>query len=240
MAPSPVMNTVSRIGRNPISRWIAQEVRRSGLTRPDRALARASLPWFDRAGVAFIHVPKAAGTSIAHAIYGHSIAHVTAAAARRYAPERWEALPSFAVVRNPWDRALSAYRFARGGGGVGQGAVRITAPELYAGPAFSSFARFVEGWLAERDLDVLDHVFRPQWRYLCDDEGRAQVNHIGRFEDMQAVERHAGEVLRRPVSFGRANITSDAGGYRDAYTPELRRRIGLIYERDIDLFGYRF
>lgn len=241
MASSAMARLVAGGSGNPVSRWIAQEMRRSRLTRSERSFARAALPCFEQAGVAFIHVPKAAGTSIAHALYGRSTTHVTAAVARLYAPERWDAFPSFGVVRNPWDRALSAYRFARAGGGSGPEAVPIIGPEHYTGPAFSSFARFVEEWLTERDLETADHVFRPQWRYLCDAGGCALVGHIGRFEDLDAVARHAGDLLGRPVSIGRTNVTEGGGGaYRDAYTPELRRRIGRLYERDVELFGYRF
>ena len=62
----------------------------------------------------FIHIPKAAGTSIKKVFGmddsgGHPGWHWYA---EKY-PDVWNSYTSFAVVRNPWDRFVSSYRHAQ-------------------------------------------------------------------------------------------------------------------------------
>ena len=71
---------------------------------------------FRRAGVAFVHVPRAAGLSISRTLYNRDIFHFSASQMRRVLPADVLNLPRFAIVRNPWDRTVSAYHFATQGG----------------------------------------------------------------------------------------------------------------------------
>src|SRR5436190_384652 len=98
-----------------------------------RAFRRAEL--FRATGVAFVHVPRTGGTSAVGAIYGRFIGHFGLADLKAVAPADVLVLPRFAIVRNPWDRAVSAWAFARaGGGGDSQfGTIRINRPQRYAG-----------------------------------------------------------------------------------------------------------
>jgi hypothetical protein len=134
---------------------------------PDRVrlailVKRRERLWIDR-GIVFIHIPKAAGTSINQAIYGMFMGHPRASDVETWGSERVRRLPRFAVVRNPWSRLVSAYRFATRGGGIGPAVAGMSDPEQYRVAEFDSFGRFVHEWLAERDVTRLDGVFRPQY-----------------------------------------------------------------------------
>ncbi|HWT11294.1 MAG TPA: sulfotransferase family 2 domain-containing protein [Allosphingosinicella sp.] len=204
-------------------------------------LVRRRARYWRRAGIVFIHVPKAAGTSFNEALYGRFMGHPRASDIARWGSAAVRALPSFSVTRNPWDRLLSAYRFARQGGGQGETyRAGMWQPERYRVPEFESFERFVTQWLAERDVEKLDGVFQPQWLFLCDRDLKPLVDHVGRLEDLGPtyafVERHIG----RFAPIARANRSGEALDYRAFYTPETVELVGRIYRKDIETFGYVF
>jgi len=64
----------------------------------------------------FVHIPKAAGNSLAIGLYGLSFGHHTAYDYYRNNKKEWEKVFSFTVVRNPLDRFLSTYNFLKIGG----------------------------------------------------------------------------------------------------------------------------
>ncbi|HEX8639917.1 MAG TPA: sulfotransferase family 2 domain-containing protein [Allosphingosinicella sp.] len=193
-----------------------------------------------RAGIVFIHVPKAAGTSFNHALYGRFIGHPRAMDVARWAPKAVQALPSFSVTRNPWDRLVSAYRFARAGGGLGEKRAGMWRARHYQVPEFATFERFVREWLAPRDVTRLDGVFQPQTLFLCDRSGTPLLDHIGRLEDLEPtyafIARHRAPIPR----LEKTNRSGDSVDYRRFYTPELVRLVGNIYRGDVERFGYDF
>ena len=64
----------------------------------------------------FVHIPKAAGNSLAIGLYGLSFGHHTAYDYYINNKKEWEKVFSFTVVRNPLDRFLSAYNFLMNNG----------------------------------------------------------------------------------------------------------------------------
>ncbi|MBW8783549.1 MAG: sulfotransferase family 2 domain-containing protein [Novosphingobium sp.] len=207
----------------------------------ERARARRRRHAFRRAGIVFIHVPRAAGTSVAETIYGGFLGHFTIDQVLRTNPEDVLALPRFTIVRNPWDRAVSAFEFARAGGGIGDGSrrVRIAHPERYRGPTFSAFDRFVREFLATHEIERLDGVFRPQLYYVGSAGGTIPFDHIGRFDRLGETEQWLSDTLQRSIRFPRLNPTERLG-YREYYTPELQRIVGDIYESGVKSFGFDF
>jgi len=204
-------------------------------------LVRRRARYWLGAGIVFIHVPKAAGTSFNEALYGRFIGHPRAIDVHRWAPAAVKALPSFSVTRNPWDRLFSAYRFARRGQGVGETyRAGMCRPQLYRGPEFESFERFVKQWLAPREATRLDGVFQPQWLFLCDRDKQLLVDHAGRLDDLAPTYAFIAEHIGPIAPIARANRSGDQADYRQHYTPELIRLVGDIYRDDVRLFGYDF
>lgn len=203
-------------------------------------IGRRSGLWL-RAGIVFIHVPRAAGTSFNQALYGRFMGHVAALEVERWASQEVRSLPSFAIVRNPWDRLVSAFRFAkRGSGEGGQIQAAIARPELYRGPQFETFESFVTEWLVKRDVATLDLVFRPQSQFLCDEQGKILVDHIGRLENLQPTLDFVQAKLGHPLNVDISNSSGKRTDYRDYYTPDLVTVVRQIYQKDIELFRYEF
>ena len=134
-------------------------------------------------GVLFVHVPKNAGTSISHTLYGQQVKHRTVTYYASLAPDLLD-LPSFAIVRDPVDRFLSAFHFARTGGN----------PERPVSSAFRSrYMKFrdlddaIEHVATARSIFDVDHIFRPQGWYLADRDQRIAVDHLVPYQQIEAI-----------------------------------------------------
>ena len=69
--------------------------------------------WPDEHQVIFIHIPKAAGTSVARALFGAASRHVPYGEYERATPDKFRRYFKFSFVRNPWDRKVSLYHYVR-------------------------------------------------------------------------------------------------------------------------------
>src|SRR5207302_4792563 len=111
---------------------LAARLVRSAPPKVRRAAGRLfgiPIPRYLRAsGHLFIHIPKNAGVSISQAIYGRQVWHRTASFFRDSDPDYFSGRVSFAVVRNPWDRLVSAYEYHRAGGTALSRLSHATAP----------------------------------------------------------------------------------------------------------------
>lgn len=79
-------------------------------------LGRGPLDAVRRAGVLFIHIPKCGGTSVSCLLYGKNLPHYTAAFWHEVYGDAVADLPGFALMREPLDRLISAYRMVVAGG----------------------------------------------------------------------------------------------------------------------------
>lgn len=195
------------------------------------------LPCFRETGSLFIHVPKAAGTSVSLALYGGNIGHRRAIDYQRISRRHFGNYFRFAFVRNPWDRLVSAYEFVRASGTE---FVQPIPNSDYQSPVFSSFDRFVGEWLIEADLAALDVVFQPQWTFVCDVDGTVLVDHVGRTESLETDLGAVEEALGRTIQPAHLNRTERSIDLTDYYTSETRDMVADIYRRDIEMFGYEF
>jgi hypothetical protein len=113
----------------------------------------------------FVHVPRVAGTSIARTLYGDGCTrHQSIRYYRAVHPQLYQRAQSFALLRDPFDRFMSAYAFVRSGG----------TPTCRLGDAFAAQTAgisTVDDYLSFLDgrgpLD-LDFVMRPQSWFVCD------------------------------------------------------------------------
>lgn len=124
----------------------------------------------------FIHVPRAQGTSIAHALYGkHCIQHYSARYFKTVAPAFWARAETFSVLRDPHDRFASAYAFVRSGGTASCRLSDVFLKETENIRSVDDYLSFIEA----RDVFSLDFVMRPQSWFVCDlKTGEPLVNRL--------------------------------------------------------------
>lgn len=139
-----------------------------GLPVPLNAKRRRRLAAIRAGEVLFIHVPKNAGTSLSMALYGRTITHDTIRYYHSVAPDFVASAATVAVIRDPVERFVSAFRFAQSGGTHRQ----VSAPfrSTYAG--FATIDDALDHLEQHRDPFAVDHIFRAQSWYLTDRDGR--------------------------------------------------------------------
>lgn len=212
------------------------------------------MPVSHRLRCIFVHIPKTAGTSIEKALGMHGdwrvedreiffgmstrgqegaalssvfLQHLRAQEIEHLLPQAFATYFRFSVVRNPWDRLVSAY--ANLDPNLQQSAEQVGI-QLRDLP----FETFVE-----RSLDV-DHAhLRPQVDFLTTDRGDLLVDYVARWEnladDFEAICRRLGVAATLP----HAN-RSKREDYRDYYSAKTRTQVEARYREDIETFGYQF
>lgn len=193
---------------------------------------------FERRAI-FVHIPKAAGTAVAEALFGHpSGGHATLLDYRTMlSPQDFKAFYKFTFVRNPWDRLVSAYNFRRQGGFGGR--YLEWANEHFA--PYKDFSDFVERALTPGYVEASLH-FKPQWRFLCRPFSlKPRVDFVGYYESLDADVAAVGQALGIEPRLKKSNVTVQREkDYRSAYTEKTRRIVAQVYAKDIEAFGYDF
>lgn len=173
----------------------------------------------------FIHIPKAAGTSVSIALFGHQVGHATImerfgqdyAATREYF--------KFTFVRDPLARALSAFKFMQAGGMTPRDQAYS---EKLAGLTFADFARNLA------DFQDIEH-FRPQHSFICNKYRRVLVDYIGRLETMEESFAYVAQAMGFKGQLPHLNSGSERKPTVDVETEQIVRD---FYAKDYALFGY--
>lgn len=208
----------------------------------------------------FVHVPKTAGSSLHHTLEpmstvpsrnlfnsltrrlpiverperAHFRIHDTAEMIRRkISPAVYDALTSFAVVRNPFDHAVSHYEYMK----------QYRNPRLAKRFGAMPFADYL-AYRAEPRLpwDRLFVRMPDQSHFLVDSEGHLLVTEVLKFENLNADFAQLSGRLGLPVQeLPRVNATKsrqDKTPFQEYYDEQCLELVRLVYERDFEVFGY--
>jgi hypothetical protein len=197
----------------------------------------------------FIHVPKAAGTSLAAALAclsgnrtdwlartkHETLAAFLAAIPHRITPRDRElgldprTYSRCAFVRNPWDRLASLYRYL---------VEQRPRPEIDGVGSFRHFlmlARDRTPWVTGL------HSMRQQIDFLSQPDGALEVAFLGHFEHLPEDTLRLGTCIGAPLLLPHLNRSSNADNdYRRSYDPETIAVVEVLFADDIRHFGYSF
>ncbi len=201
-----------------------------------------SLKPFDDYECIFVHIPKAAGVSVARSLFGNlGAGHLRIAALQMaFSRDEFERYFKFTFVRNPWDRVCSAYHFLQRGG-MTRGDRAWAAANL---AGLDTFERFVHEWLTPGNLRRYVH-FLPQTFFLClPGSSRLLVDFVGYFENLEADFRAIAHKLSIDAARALRRDNQQPSGqrrhYTELYTDAMRDIVAEVYRRDIEMLGYTF
>lgn len=182
-----------------------------------------------KAGALLIHIPKNGGTSISKQLYGRFMPHLTAAMWRERFGDKLAAYPSFAVMRHPVDRFLSAYRFTLQGGTDLMLASRF---ERWRLSPMEPLDAFLEALRTDPGLMRIAVQFGPQIDFLVDEHGELIVDRLFAFTSQGQMPAALSDWL------GLANIphinVTKAQDF--AISERQREAIARLYQADMELY----
>lgn len=210
----------------------------------------------------FIHIPKNAGMTIRHSPmlkekilvagsnihkspqYSQAVLNKMKSLGDHHGFEhaRWrdihpsvrEQNKAFAVVRNPWDRVVSRYFFAK----------KVIEVEKKVDPSYANVSSF-EAFLEERHKwgseDYMWHRavrgWYPAFDHVIDDDRNVRCDII-RFEHL---DDDLCSYFNLPMMSRKRNVTAlNKGSYKDIYTKETIQIVADWYKADIDYWKFDF
>lgn len=145
-----------------------------------------------------------------------------------------EAHGAFAVIRNPWDRVVSRYFFAKK-------VIEVEKKEPVGKHQIDSFEHFLEERHIWGNKEYMWHRairgWYPAYDYVTDENGKIRCD-LMRFENLN---EDLCAYFRIPEMSRARNVTAlNPGTYKDLYTPETIQIVADWYAKDIETFGYDF
>lgn len=196
----------------------------------------------------FIHVPKAGGTSVRSVlspyatvgVWQHKVGSLAPNPDRRMSKHAkagvvrsvigadvWSSLFTFAFVRNPWDRLVSNYFYAK----------EHPKSAKYIFVANRTFTEFVE-WHAQNRTPPEALRIDPQFAYLSV-SNKIIMSKVYKLEKVD--EAFAAVCKRLGIKNTLPHINrSKHRDYRSYYTSDTKNMVKKIFEKDIDYFRYTF
>lgn len=193
-------------------------------------------PCFDQTKSLFIHIPKSAGRSIVRGLYDvQSVEHAPADWYQELDAEKYASYFKFTVVRNPWDRAVSAYTYLKKGGSPSSKDDQLWSDFINQ---FNDFDDFVCQWITVDNI-MRNALFTPQSTFITDRYGQISMDYIGRFENLEQDFKNVAEKINPSAALPHINQSRQLS-YQDYYTDNSKRIIAEAYRQDIENFGYTF
>ena len=189
----------------------------------------------------FIHIPKAAGTSIKEAMSLSGQGHPPWQYFAENYPEKWRNYQKFTIIRNPWDRVVSAYSYAKLKESYWHNEKVGLHPdyEILKDKSFSQCCQILQ-----QERHLLSHEsWHPQHLWITNtvaEKPAFVVNTILRCETLDSdFEKFCRTLGAGALKLPHTNKSRHAP-YKKYYNTKTRKIIAKLYRMDIELFGYRF
>lgn len=182
----------------------------------------------------FIHIPKNAGQSVGHALYGLTIHHEKASALRQAKPKEYAEAFTFAVVRDPVSRFKSAYSYLKQGGRIDYDRQIF---EKYLGDkSLDEFLTFLENTPIDENNELFH--FHTQTSYVCEPYNPLliMVDRIFKIEELETCIRDFKKVSKLEPLLDEIPKVNSSKSVSLELTERQIQRIKNIYSIDYENF----
>ncbi|QDO93960.1 sulfotransferase family protein [Formosa sediminum] len=179
----------------------------------------------------FIHIAKTGGTSVVSITGKAYRKHLTAKQVIKHiGQKKWDNAYTFAIVRNPWDKVVSQYKFR----------TKTNKSRMADHPI--AFKDWVQKVFVEQDkfyYHVRPLLFAPQVEWLKNNQNKIDLNKIIRFENLNEEYREVANIIGIHPDLPHLNSTKPSD-YRSYYDEETKKIVAEWFAEDIELFNYKF
>jgi hypothetical protein len=180
-------------------------------------------------GVLFIHIPKAAGSSISLSLYGIQVGHIPAKKYYLSNRKEFSDIKSFSIVRDPIKRFTSAYYFLCSGG--------MTLGDKVNYDKYLSQYIDINDYVDSLTLDFVNsgtilHLL-PQHHFLYY-KSTCIVDYVYKLENLNSEKIENDLNISWDVGYKNRGKSSQPVALSDESIDKLK----IIYQRDLYLFGY--
>ncbi|OEI80502.1 hypothetical protein AST99_08915 [Formosa algae] len=179
----------------------------------------------------FIHIAKTGGTSVISITGKAHRKHLTVKQVIKYiGQKKWDNVYTFAIVRNPWAKVVSQYKF------------RTKTNKSKMGDNPIDFKDWVKKVFVEKDkfyYHVRPLLFAPQVDWLKNNQGEIDLDKVIRFENLNEEYREVAQIIGIDPELPHLNSTKPSD-YKSYYDEETKNIIADWFAEDIKTFNYRF
>lgn len=211
--------------------------------------------------ITFVHIPKCAGSSVHHWMkktFGklNERLHSTIFQMEIFNLN----IPSFTIIRNPFDRAFSWYKYRK----------QVLENQLKFNPNNSKFLKELDNWHTGFSKWIAED-FRKEWHgketfdpsmkprmffcpqgnivlphapmsdWIVDKNNRIPVDYVLRFENLDTEFQQIIKFTNSPINLIQKNISQvKLQNYKDFYNSNAKKIVQSCYQKDLDIFKYNF
>lgn len=183
----------------------------------------------DKRPVVFVHIPKTAGTSIESAMGFQHSCHASARDYMECNPQQFEQAFKFATLRNPVERIVSLYYYAKKGGNGG-----IKDAEKFAWVKKLDLTAFVKALPSRHEIN-----FAPQSYFVLNERKELMVDEILCTERLSQDWKQLQAQYTNVAKFGDLPAKRLRSVVRNVLIPvgsDIVRRLRYLYPRDFWLW----
>lgn len=184
----------------------------------------------------YVHIPKTGGNGICQSLFGvGGSGHHRLEDYYKSNSSKFESFYKFTVVRNPYQRFISAFHYLKSGG-IAESDVNVFKDAL---SDVENTDDFIERLKRDATLmfNVLNYIhFKPQSFFLEGSIHAKSIDHIGRQEDMISTYNLVKKQLN--ITEGEFIIANKTPSYDKALSEESKEFIYQLYQKDFTLLGY--